>query len=127
MSKYFEYICLESGIHYFTWFDRSQAGSDEYYSFILKLYASLPEDVKVVRILHDYQYISTFPFPKVLNFTKLLQISYPNLQRRIAYISDDSITQALIDSLVIMSSRSGKRQFFRAHEEQQAIDWLLTD
>ena len=51
--------------------------------------------------------------------------SRKDVHYRTAYISDDSIVPVLMQNFIMANRVSGDRQFFKADEEQQAIDWLL--
>ena len=127
MSKYFKYIYLDSGIHCFRWLDRSEAGVDEFFKFINQLYSEVPSKNQTILILHDYREVTALPVPKIQSSITTLQNQYPHLKRKIAYLSDDALIKTLIDSLTLMSRRTGERQYFNANKEQQAINWLLTD
>jgi len=125
MAMYFEYTYLESDIHYFKWLSRSEDATEQYFTFITQLYNDLPQDTQTIRILHDYQHLSYIPLANVFPKMKLLQEMYPNLDRKIAYLSDGKVTETLLDSVAIIVGRSGSRRFFQPHEKQLAIEWLL--
>ncbi len=127
MPQYFEYTHLESHIHYFKWLSRSEDAAIEYFDFITQLYDDLPKDTQVIRILHDYQHLTFIPLANVFPKIKTLQSMYPNLNRRIAYLSDDKMTETLLDSITIVAKRTGNRKFFKLNEKQLAIKWLLED
>lgn len=125
MSKHFEYIHLQSDIHHFKWLSRSEDSVSQYYDFIVQLYADLPEETTTVRILHDYKHLTFIPLANIFPKIKSLQIIYPNLNRRIAYISNDNQTETLLKSVAKTANRTGKRKFFKPNEEHLAIKWLL--
>jgi len=127
MSKFFEYKHLQSDIHHFKWLSRSEAAAIQYFDFITQIYDDLPTNAKVIRILHDYQHLTFIPLANVFPKIKALQLMYPDLNRRIAYLSDDKTTETLLDSITIVAQRTGNRKFFKLSEKQLAIDWLLED
>ena len=127
MSEHLKFTYLEEGIYRFRWLNRSEAAGTEFYSLITRLYDELPQDTKVIRILHDYRHVSSLPLFEVTSRIQSLQGKYPNLNRRIAYLSDYNLIEPLIVSLAIVSKRSGTRRFFESSQEREAIDWLLED
>ena len=125
MMKYFEYTYLDSDIHCFKWLSKSEDAAKQYYNFIIQVYDNLSHDTQTIRILHDYQHLSFIPLANVFPAIKSLQLMYPNLNRRIAYLSDGELTETLMESVTIMANRTGNRKFFHSTEEQLAIQWLL--
>lgn len=127
MPTHFEYVCLPIGIHRFTWLNRSEDATIEFYNFIQQVYDTLPTEVTVVRILHDYQHLSFIPLVNVLPKVQLLKSQYPHLKRRVAYLSNDGHIEALIKSIETMADQTGSRQYFTPTDEHLAIAWLLED
>lgn len=125
MDMYFEYTYLENDIHYFKWLSRSAESNSEYYDCIKQIYDSLPEDTEVVRILHDYQHLAYAPLENIVPKIKSLQSQYPNLNRKIAYLSTDELTATLLKSVTNATNRTGTRKFFKPSEKHQAIQWLV--
>lgn len=125
MSEYFEYTYLQTGIHRFKWLSRSENSAKAYYDFIVKLYGNLPDKSATVRILHDYQHLSFIPLANVFPSIKSLQSMYPHLERKIAYLSNDPMTETLLKSITDTVNRTGRRKFFKSNEEHLAIKWLL--
>lgn len=127
MSSYFEHIYLESGIHRIKWLSRSGDSAQAYFEFIVDLYTNLPDNTEEIRILHDYQHILFLPTGNILPQMKTLQSMYPNLKRKIAYLSDAESIETLMNSIVDVTQRSGDRKFFKPNQEHLAIEWLLSD
>lgn len=127
MAKHIQYVYLESDIHRFKWLRISEEGTLEYYDLICEIYDKLPKHTTTIRILHDYQDLAFTPFTNILPKMKKLQLAYPNLKRRIAYLSNSDATHTLVDFVTNVVNRTGKRNFFKLNEEQLAIKWLLSD
>lgn len=127
MAKHIEYVYLESDIHHFKWLRISEEATIEYYDLICGIYDNLPENTTTIRILHNYHDIAFTPFTNILPKMKSLQLAYPNLKRRIAYLSNSDATHTLVDFVTNTVNRTGKRNFFKLDGEQLAIEWLLSD
>ncbi|GEM_PF-5204679 len=127
MEKYFEYRYLDAGIHYFKWLDVSADATSAYYDFIIQIYKDIPDDGRTVRMIHDYRTVQFIPSSNIFPKARSLQSKFPNLNRKIAYLSFNHMTEHLVTTLAQAVNRRGTRHFFTQDEEKLAMDWLLCD
>lgn len=123
MSDSLIYTQSQNGIHRFYWGNVELDTIHAYVNLFRALHESIPED-SVVCLLHDYRDTGTPSFSTITSFMKDFKMR-GDITLRVAHLYSDTIYPMIMKNASIVSGFNANRQFFRADEEQQAIDWLL--
>lgn len=125
MAQYITYTQHESGIHEIKWLDHKRDAIKEFVEITNDILKAFPADSTAL-ILQDFRDSSVPSFMMLMDAMRKSG-TRKDVKLRIAYIADDSSLQLIINSLTISHRISGNREFFKAHQQQDAIDWLLSN
>ena len=126
MSNNMRYEHLENGIHQVTWLDDiSRQAVDDYIQLFSTLMDKTPENM-TLRVLHNYENVRTPSFSAMTNGMKKL-VMRDDIVVRIAHIYSDSTYPMIVKNATMVARFDVNRQFFQVGEDQEAIDWLLSD
>ena len=117
------YTKLENGIYRFYWHNVEIPTIHEYVKIFKRLHDIIPENA-TVHLLHDYRDTGTPPFNTVATIMKNFKMR-ADITLRVAHLYSDGIYPTIMQNASIVARFDANRKFFRANEEQQAIDWLL--
>jgi len=123
MSELIQYQYLDSGIHHFTWLTNSHD------AIVLgsKLYRQMNDKLSsgdVVSILMDFRQSGVPSISRITEVTNNAGIR-KDIHYYTAYLSDDRVVDILMRNYALINRLNGQREFFKANQEKEAIQWLL--
>ncbi|GEM_PF-1359062 len=134
MTELIQYKLLDGNIHNFVWLQNNHETTTQYVEHFGKIVRdSLPSDANhepiVIRVLLDFRQ-TTFPsldtiLPGLIDQRRRNELIESRFHAYFAYLSDDVEFIENVRSAVSIMPPSNNRQFFKADEEQKAIEWLL--
>lgn len=125
MPKLVQYTLLESGIHKFTWVDNSPGAAREYADLFMPIHDKLPENA-LVHFLLDFRQSGTPSFASVTASLKNFK-QREDITIRLAHLYSDTLFPLMMKNITTYNQLNTIRKYFKEDEEQQAIDWLLSD
>lgn len=125
MTNKLVYTHLDNGIHKFYWGGAELEIVTEYVKLFISIHTTLVPNSTML-ILHDYQNTVTPSLNIVANILKTYKVR-DDIFLRIAYLYSDTLFPIIMGNVNTFAPSNTIRQFFKADEEQQAIDWLLTE
>ena len=126
MSDQLDYTLMENGILHIVWENNA---SREVVNAYVELFAKLMEEATEqgsLRILHDYRGVRAPSFSAMTSGMKTLTLR-DDVEVRIAYLQSDVTLSMIVKNATLVARFNVTRNFFESDEEQQAIDWLLSD
>lgn len=113
----------ENGIHHMMWTDVQPNTIQAYLTLFGEIMESCPEN-SILRILHEYRDTAAPSFGTMARGMKGLQVR-DDVTLRIAHIYDDAIYPTIVKNATLVARFNANRQFFRADQKEQAVEWLL--
>lgn len=123
MSDGLTYIHHENDVHQVIWNDVEPDTVRDYLALFRELMENCPVDT-TLRILHDYRNSTTPSFGTMARGMKELVIR-DDVTLRIAHMYSDGIYPMIVKNATLVARFNANRQFFRADQEEQAVEWLL--
>jgi hypothetical protein len=112
---------LEDGIHYFTVFDYSRAGTDDFINAVLAMYVS--PDVGMPVMVDSSR--GTLPLGYMVGRFRDLYRNTPKPQKsfKIAVLYQPAMIVGMVDGMIRLFSYTQVR-LFKGQERDKALDWL---
>jgi len=126
MSDTLNYSFKDNGILHVVWENNmSREAIGSYVELFAKLMDEASEQSSL-RILHDYRAVRAPSFKAMTNGMKTLTLR-DNVVVRIGYLQSDATLSMIVKNATLVARFNVSRKFFEPDEEQEAIEWLLSD
>jgi len=135
MNEVVKHTILDSDIHHFVWLTNTSESVHvyirEFNRILRQAIQNKPATLVTLRFLLDFRQTNLPPFADVVAETvdsrRRSSVDTDKVTCRFAYISNDNNIAELLTRIGSLTPPQYQRSFFKADEEEQAINWLHAD